>query len=92
MSARYGYAHRALRERWRPRVERGEVACSLCGRMIERGAPWDLAHDPMDRTRYLGPAHARARHCLTGGNRNTTLEKKLQGLGRRGFHWRSSAW
>lgn len=88
MSARYGHAHRVLRERWRPRVERGEVACCLpwCGGvMILPGEPWDLAHDPLDATRTLGPAHA-------GCNRNTAVERRVQGRGRRGFHWRSPAW
>jgi hypothetical protein len=87
MSTRYGYEHRRLRERWRPRVERGEVACCLprCGLPIQPGEPWDLAHDPMDPTRWLGPAHARC-------NRNTALERKLHGRRRRGFHYRSPAW
>jgi hypothetical protein len=88
----YGYEHRKLRESWRPRVEAGQVACSLCGLMIEPGQEFDLAHDPMDSRRYLGPAHARARHCLTGGNRNTALEKRLHGRRRKGFHWRSELW
>jgi hypothetical protein len=84
MSARYGHAHRKLRARWVPRVERGEVACCLCGVMILPG-PFDLAHDPMDAGRWLGPAHEKC-------NRDTRLEKRLQGRGRRGFHWRSTAW
>lgn len=86
--ARYGASHRRLREQWRPRVERGEVACCLpwCGHvLILPGEPWDLAHDPMDPGRWLGPSHARC-------NRNTTFEKRLRGSGRRGFHWRSAAW
>lgn len=83
----YGYAHQRLREKWRPRVERGEVYCCLpgCGLLIFPGEAWDLAHDPMDKRRWLGPSHARC-------NRNTTLEKRLRGLGRRGFHWRSDSW
>ena len=88
----YGYTHQRMRADWRPRVESGAVACCLCGLIIEPGQPFDLAHDPADRTRYLGPAHARARHCLRGGNRNTVLEKRLRGRRRRGFHWRSPAW
>jgi hypothetical protein len=87
MSARYGYAHQQLRERWRPRVAAGEVACCLprCGLLIAPGEQWDLAHDPMDAGRYLGPAHARC-------NRNTALERRLWGRRRKGFHWRSPAW
>jgi hypothetical protein len=81
----YGYAHRQLRERWRPRVERGEVACCLCRLAIQPGEGWDLSHDPMDGTRWLGPSHARC-------NRNTSREKRLRGWRRGGFHYRSAAW
>lgn len=85
-AARYGYEHRRLREQWRPRVERGEVACACgCGRMIPPGAAWDLGHDPMDKRRYLGP-------MLAACNRNTALERRLHGRRRRGFHYRSPAW
>jgi len=83
----YGYAHRRLRERWRERVERGEVFCShpRCGLQILPGQEWDLAHDPMDRSRWLGPQHA---VC----NRNTTLEKRLHGSGPLGFRWSNPGW
>lgn len=83
----YGHAHQALRERWRPRVEAGEVACCLpfCGgALIVPGEAWDLAHHPADRSVTLGPAHARC-------NRNTSRERRLARR-RRGFHWRSPAW
>jgi hypothetical protein len=83
-AAKYGYAHRKLREQWRIRVERGQVACAYCGRMIAPGDDWHLAHDPADATRYIGAAHARC-------NCNTTLEKRLHGRVRGGFRWRS-AW
>ena len=87
-AAKYGYKHRRLREQWRPRVERGEVACCLpwCGGlMILPGEPWDLAHDPMDPSRTLGPAHAAC-------NRNTSFEKRIRGRRRGGFRWRNPAW
>jgi hypothetical protein len=84
---RYGYAHRVLREKWRLRVNRGGVACAdpWCGRPIEPGDPWDLGHDPMDRTRWIGPMHARC-------NRSTALERRLAGVGKRGFRWGNPAW
>jgi hypothetical protein len=89
-AARYGYAHRKLREAWRPRVERGEVPCSCgCGWPILPGEAWDLGHDPMDAAmggdRYLGP-------MLAAHNRNTAREKKLRGRRRGGFRWRNPAW
>jgi hypothetical protein len=87
MSTRYGGEHQRLRARWRPRVERGEVACCLpyCGHVIVPGEAWDLAHDPMDPSRWLGPAHARC-------NRNTTLERRLRGRRPGGWRWRSPEW
>lgn len=54
----YGARHQALRKQWARRVERGEVYCSRCGRLIEPGSPWDLGHDDLDRSRYTGPEHA----------------------------------
>jgi hypothetical protein len=78
----YGYEHRKLRERWRPRVERGDVACSRCGLPIEPGAAWDLAHDPADRSRWIGPQHAAC-------NRNTVAERRQR---KRRPHWRSLSW
>ena len=86
-AARYGYEHRRLRERWRPRVEAAQVFCAhpRCGRMILAGEAWDLGHDPYDPSRWLGPMHA---SC----NRSTTLEKRLRGRGRRTFRWRNPEW
>lgn len=84
-ASRYGYEHRRLREQWRPRVERGEVACACgCGWRIEPGQAWDLGHDRADPSRYAGP-------MLASHNRNTTVERRLRGR-LRGFHWRSPAW
>ena len=59
----YGRTHQAVRERWRPIVERGEAQCTepVClepTRWIEPGTAWDLAHTE-DRAGYRGPAHAR---------------------------------
>lgn len=86
MSAtKYGYAHRKLREQWRPRVEAEAVTCAKCGALLIAGEPWDLAHDPADDTRYLGPMCRRH-------NRDTTLEKRLQGKRKSGFRWVSAEW
>jgi hypothetical protein len=83
-SRRYGTEHRKLRERWRPRVEAGDVLCARCGLPIV--GQWDLAHDPMDGTRYLGP-------MCQAHNRDTRLEKRLRGNVRGGPpRWRSDRW
>ena len=84
-SKRYGYAHRRLRERWRPRVERGEIACAECGLPIVPGEAWDLAHDRHDETQAATPGHARC-------NRNSVVDKRLQRQRPRRFHWRSPEW
>lgn len=57
----YGANHQKLRKAWKIRVDAGEVYCSHpeCGRLIDPATPWDLAHDPNDRSRYAGPQHAR---------------------------------
>jgi len=83
----YGYPHQALRKRWAARVKRGGVFCChpRCGFEILPGEPWDLGHDPVDRSRWLGPMH---RKC----NRNTTLERRLHGVGLRVFRYRSPSW
>jgi hypothetical protein len=69
----YGVAHQKLREHYAKLIEQGIVFCAYpnCRRWIQPGMPWDLAHDPFDRSKYLGPAHV---YC----NRNTTLEKSLR--------------
>lgn len=83
--SKYGYPHRKLREQWRLRVETGSVYCvhPRCGRPIV--GEWDLAHDPMDPTRYLGPMCA---SC----NRDTSLERRLRGRVRGGFRWVNPSW
>jgi len=87
VSRLYGHAHRRLREEWRPRVERGEVCCCYgnCGLIILPGEPWDLAHDPFDSRRWMGPAHARC-------NRNSVLERRIHGSGSGGYRWSSDRW
>jgi hypothetical protein len=40
----YGPAHRKLRERWAPLVERGDVVCARCQFVILPGQAWDLGH------------------------------------------------
>jgi hypothetical protein len=53
----YGPAHRREREKWRPRVEAGQVLCARCHTPIGVGQRWHLDHTA-DRKGYLGPSHA----------------------------------
>lgn len=62
----YGAEHQRLRREWAKKVAAGGVSCARCGLPIEPGTRWDLAHDPMDRSRYWGAEHAR---CNRGWNR-----------------------
>jgi hypothetical protein len=47
----YGWPHQRERKRWASHVERGEVDCTYCGRLILPGSPWDLSH-PGDNKAY----------------------------------------
>ncbi|UTI62235.1 hypothetical protein NBH00_12740 [Paraconexibacter antarcticus] len=62
----YNYAHKRLRRRWAREVEQGHVACARCRRLIQPGEPWDLDHDDQDRSRYIGPSHARCNRATAG--------------------------
>jgi hypothetical protein len=78
----YGRPHQRRRKYAAAAVVRGEAFCAAphCkhprGRWIAPSEPWDLGHDPVDRTRYLGPMH---RAC----NRNTVLERSIRRSARR---------
>jgi len=52
----YSADHVRERERWQPKVERGEVNCARCGQPIPADAEWALDHNE-ERTGYLGPSH-----------------------------------
>lgn len=65
----YGGDHQAERERQRPFVESGAARCTRCGKPIRPGEAWALDHDDNDRSRYLGPAHARC-NSQAGGRKS----------------------
>jgi hypothetical protein len=66
----YDRHHDHLRERWRPRVERGLVDCHadpcIAPQLrIQPGEAWHLDHTAA-RTGYRGPAHARCNTSAGG--------------------------
>lgn len=61
----YGRAHDIERARWASAVRRGGVYCSRCHEPIAPDEPWHLDHSD-DRSRYLGPSHARC-NLAAGG-------------------------
>lgn len=62
----YGSAHVALRAEWALLVSTGTVLCARCDLPISSTEPWHLDHDDNDRTRYLGPSHARCNTSAGG--------------------------
>lgn len=52
----YDRSHDRLRRSWKPKVERCEVNCARCGRLILPSQNWHLDHSD-DRSGYLGPSH-----------------------------------
>jgi hypothetical protein len=67
----YGWQHQQERDRWKPRIATGTVACWRClargiphhQALITPSEPWDLGHDDTDRRHYRGPEH---RACNRG--------------------------
>lgn len=72
-AAGYGYHHQMERKRWKPQVDAGSVLCARCGYLIVPGTPWDLDHDDADRSRYLGPSHAK---CNRGAPRRKVVLRR----------------
>lgn len=51
----YGHEHRKLRAQVKLHVDAGQAHCWRCGQWLDPAEPWDLGHDPADRTIYRGP-------------------------------------
>jgi hypothetical protein len=67
---RYGTAHRQLRKQWARKVERGNVECWRCEKLIDPRDAWDLDHvDGGGPLEYYGPSHAR---CNRATNRRAS--------------------
>ena len=67
----YGQAHRVRRQREAKRVARGDAFCARCHQWISPDEPWDLGHNPYDRSEWIGAMHVRC-------NRDTRLERSLR--------------
>jgi len=62
----YGWRHQQVRARWRRVVDAGWAVCAHCGGAIVPGEPWDLGHDDLDRSLYVGPEHRRCNRATAG--------------------------
>lgn len=73
----YGHDHVKRRAEWAPKVDRGEVDCTRCGKPIapkgarcpkcgKRSCRWDLGHDDFDRSLYNGPEHSCCNRATSG--------------------------
>jgi hypothetical protein len=80
----YDVCHRRTRARLDPVVSAGGSVCCLCGKGIDAGTPWDLAHSD-DRTRWLGPSHAACNRGDAG--RKTARLRWEQGVRRTSRAW-----
>jgi hypothetical protein len=47
-------------------VEAGLVDCARCSHRILPGEEWDLGHDDVDRSKYIGPEHRRCNRSAAG--------------------------
>ena len=68
----YGQPHQRARAAWKPLVECGAVDCARCGERILPGEAWHLDHDDHDKSRYLGPSHARCNLTAGAAKRHAT--------------------
>lgn len=62
----YGAAHQRTRTTLDIRVQAGLINCARCGQRIQPGQPWHLDHDDEDKSRYIGPSHARCNTSAGG--------------------------
>lgn len=66
----YGASHTRERAQWEPKVKLGIVTCWRCHELIGLNEPWDLGHDDVDRTQYMGPEHANRCNRAAGGRKS----------------------
>ena len=65
---RYGAAHKAERDRWRPVVAQGGCVCVRCGGPIHPSQDWDLDH--LDDGSGSSPAHRACNRAAGARTRN----------------------
>jgi len=62
----YGGQHVKLRKRIQKQMDAGKIFyCWRDGKPISPSEPWDLGHDDDDRTKYMGPEHARCNRATS---------------------------
>lgn len=82
---RYDWAHRRLRARLAPAVNRGEATCWRCDQPIHPGQPWDLGHDDDHDGAYRGPEHQACNRAA--GSRKRHAKPANEPLGNRSRDW-----
>jgi len=79
----YGAKHQALRKQVAQLVAAGGAACWRCRRVIQPWQQWDLGHHDWDRTRYMGPEHAKCNRSAAASRGNRMRNKQPKAIRRK---------
>lgn len=64
--AGYDAKHKKLRAKIQSEMDGGKVFyCWRDGKVINPNEAWDLGHDDNDRSKYMGPEHARCNRATS---------------------------
>jgi hypothetical protein len=70
---RYSARHDTERRRLAPLVAAGGQICPRCGLPIRPDQEWDLDHDDLDPSRYLGASHRRCNRATSGRRKGSPI-------------------